>query len=817
MLRQATLLQEDTLLLSQDPARPVLAHLNGRMEADTDLIVLKIPPGLGLRPNDDYSIEVSSFRGCFDPTHNHNKDGSVSEEDDSVLLPGPKRSDIFQLDGNDDSGAEEEEEEVGGGKRFKRSPRARGSIIRVALQWNYNRPPSRQLSAVPVEALTPLLLMKTINLRLADLSTREFSGLGFPPASPEIYFLEESSRSVVVLPPGAIFTFSGGGKVVWNMLGFTNLEGEATPFHRGKAGDYVLANFSPFRSRMFVSDVSFSPTKPYFQALPTTTVHETDFWQKTNEMLTESCRVMLGRATQSSVTEFDLSADASLLASNASAPHPPPAFLGSVALEVILAAAIKAFGIADIRTAVLNDPDSVEEVGFKVPLTKYPQLEISKLAPTLPPKTISVTLSVGPEAAAKLGYARDALNISFDAGEGYVSASTSPSYLLSNSASPAEWNSALHGNMALALALTRLTLSVRAKDITQVDQTLERTSRGLLGEFRKAAYQMATRDENVRQALPEVLLDAAAASDTTEADYEYASSDFLLLAPKEVSRFWQSAYALDSANRVVPTVPQEWKTFIPPPPLVPPKPAETTAEQPDEPRGDIQGGESVVESETAAAAAAPAAAATGDEPSTETKTPEAVEEEISEEAGAGAEEVDPLATADVEDVVAAATAATVEEETTATEEEEAVAHPAPTVGKYTGLLAGRTPFSSRSSRRLCPVKKSEGDDPAVTSFPAVFHLTIEEGDKTDWLGPLGFCSYAGTFKGSNGDAIKQHKAILRGGGQRSHITFRAIDEGYDPFVPRLPGLIIAACSFHPHRPRELLAAAAAAAASQGRH
>lgn len=801
MLRQATLRQEDTLLHGQDPVRPVLAHLYGRMDAGTDLIVMTVPPDLGLRPDDDYSIEVTSFRGCFDPAHKHDSEAAVVDADDSqsAFLPGPKNPHIFQLDGNDDGNDDDDDESQSAVKRVRRAPRARGSVVRVSLQWNFTRPPSRKIEAAALDFLTPAILIKKINVCLRSIFETEFMGLAFGQTAPEVFFMEEGSRCVILLPPAAILTFAAGGSTVWKMLGFTNLDSPLSPFHKAKAGDYALVNFSPFRARMFVSDVSVLAEQPFVsEPQGGFSTNQKKFWETASRMVTHTASVTLSRVNSTGITEFDLSADTTLLSSGAASPRPLPPFAASKALETILAASIKAFGIGDLRLPDLGDPDQVEEVGFSVPLNNYPQLEITKLSPTLPTGGLVVTLSAGPDAANLLGFHPGVLNTSFDAGKGHLS-TLNPSYLLSDDPSPTEWKPELHGDLATALALTRLVVSVRARDVSYADETVQRTSRGLLSEFRKAAYKIASRTEAVSSAMPADLMEAAAQSDTTEADFEYALSEFLLLQPKKTPRFWHVTYQLDETKRVLPVIPHDWKSFVPPPPLTPPKEPEVSQEQPGEEAGD-----SDIDPVPEQAAEGQGGGGGGGEEAEEQKQGGEVDEEIPTQA-----DVDESAATVGGDVPFAAA---VDVDVDVVQEQDPVdpddQPPSFEWQKYDCLLAGQTPFSSRSKRRLCPAKK---DDQTPTTFPAVFHVTLEEGDKTEFLGPLGLCSYVGTFRGSSGDAVTLHKAVLRGGGQISRLTFRAVDVGYDPFVPKHAGIVFVICSFHPHRPKELPAAAAAAA------
>lgn len=114
--------------------------------------------------------------------------------------------------------------------------------------------------------------------------------------------------------------------------------------------------------------------------------------------------------------------------------------------------------------------------------------------------------------------------------------------------------------------------------------------------------------------------------------------------------------------------------------------------------------------------------------------------------------------------------------------------------------------SNRTLQRLCPRTK----DPTAKgeTLPANFHLTIEEGERRDWLGPLGLTAFAGTFKASlTGDSTRSNPVLLRGANQLKYLSFRLVDLGYDPYIAQSNGMAFAVCKLHPHRSRELYAAA----------
>jgi len=107
-------------------------------------------------------------------------------------------------------------------------------------------------------------------------------------------------------------------------------------------------------------------------------------------------------------------------------------------------------------------------------------------------------------------------------------------------------------------------------------------------------------------------------------------------------------------------------------------------------------------------------------------------------------------------------------------------------------------FGKTSALRLCPGTPGE-----TACLPDQFHLVFDEGERKDWLGPLGYSAFAGTFKASSGERIRSNPVLLRGGGHLSHLTAKVFYIGYDTFVAPADGMAFALCKLHPHRSREL--------------
>ena len=118
-----------------------------------------------------------------------------------------------------------------------------------------------------------------------------------------------------------------------------------------------------------------------------------------------------------------------------------------------------------------------------------------------------------------------------------------------------------------------------------------------------------------------------------------------------------------------------------------------------------------------------------------------------------------------------------------------------TTKNYNSARAGTL---TSSALGLCPLPPEE------LKLPDSFYLLVEEGERRDWMGPLGPRSLLGRF--SKGYVKEPREAVLRGGGNFKSLTFKVAGMGYDIFTaPSDPakvkedGLAVAVCRFHPYR------------------
>jgi len=804
MLRYASLLSSDTSLLGSDPVRPTVAHLTSLHLAGQDSVIVTLPSSLvGLRPDDDYLLDVESYRTCFDQAHDH----SAALTDDSQFyadLPGP-RSTISQLDGNndddDDNDDDDEEPEKKRQKRMARS--SRQSMLKIRLQWSFDRPPQRTLaSATTADELTPAKLILLLNQKTDSIFNDEFLALAWR-EPPYFYLIPESSRVVACLPPLSVVHLANFGHLLWNFLGFANLGIANSPFRECPNGDFALANFSPTKTRMFVADYSVAPNHTLSASDST---KDSTYWIEVNKKLSSEGSVILHRLLEDSTFEVDLSketalSDPSLSGASATPRPPPPPLLASSNLETLLNVACEGFGLQKVvvrRSVASNGEFLAEEeekdARFNIRDDIFPRLGISPLYAGMPAGRLKLTMTAGNKAALLLGFLpTETALISFDAAVGFESRGNA---FLRGAGSYNDWNTSTDGDPIKATQHGQLVLTMGVTDVTQPTASAKRTQNGLLAKARKTIYSSltATEDFDVRM-YPQQLLDKATAS--SDADFEEEKSSYLNLAKDSSNRSWRGALIRSPETlQLLPVVPDLWKQKV-----LPPSPAtadvsdqeqqqqqqQTDASEAEQPAQESDKTETTASDDLVVVAAEEVPAEAEENDATDPNA----EEELQEVSGSSSEA---KPSSDLVDVAEA------EEER---EESEAVPKLAE---KYHCVLAGTT---DRRSSGICPI----GD---TTKLPDTFYLTVDEGERSDLLGPLGLCSYAGTFKGSDGQRVRSREVILRGGGQLTRLTFRIVTTAYSAFVPTKDGVAFLTCRLRPYRARELpvaLSAAAAAAAA----
>jgi len=812
MLRQATLLPEDSVG-RQDPSRPVVAHLHGRVSAKNELVMVALPPELGLAPHDDYAMEVESFRVCFDASHNHSV-GSAGYLTSS--LPG-KRVLAFHLDGHDD---DDDDPETLESKRIKRAAaEPRPSILRITMQWTFKKPPVRAIDFDDVGLFTPLRLITQVNQALFSMLRKEFLGVGFPDC-PEFYWMQEGRRVVLLLPPLAVVGFVGSQKHFWHLLGFRHLEtvdaDSPSPFQALGRGDYALANFSPLRSRLFVSDVSVSVNASMYVAGLAGTEKDQTYWRSVQDELAGKVFVSLHRTLLTQVTGFDLSSVARLQSPPA-ASHVHP-LAASKCLDAAMIASFKAFGISETYSAYLDEAEReiVNDIVPYVNVESYPSLAIAPLHGLAEEGFLRAYISAGREAETKAGFKPTSLSFDFDAAKGYTSTGASPFLHEINTDPEADWNEATEGSLLHTLTLIRTAFAALASDVTVAVESVERTTRGPLAEAKKKMYLLLDRsdeDGSLLASMPADLTDILKNSDTEAADYELPTSDYQGWSVDRATRQWHGTMTVDASQRVVPVIPEAWTTVV-------------TLD-------DWEVRQSPVTTDVASSAAKPLETE-GEDAAEASSAGQTVMENPDVETGGGGEEVAeerkidtgtiaPVPTGDQPALPPPTEEATVEfeappflasaegeveqrqQQEQEQQQQEQQQQQQQTAEQFVCFAVGGEGLQSeRKYRRLCPLKqRNSGED----RLPDLFHLTLEEGERVDWLGPLGYCSYLGSFKGGvgsgSGERIRSHEALLRGCGLKRYLTFRIVSTGYDAFVPVDDGLAIVACRFHPYRTPEL--------------
>ena len=901
MLRQASLRPEDTLLSGQDPSRPKYLHLYGRIIAGREDIRFEIPRQILSRPSDDYDLDVESFRACFDTGHMHLEDPDRSP---STTLPSgfDVRPHIFQLDGNGSDDDDDGDDGSPAAKRVKRAPRAKGLTLRISLSWINSKIPNRKIETGSLEELTPRKLIHKLNGLLFNMWKKEFAGLGFSSA-PEFSVVEESSRVVLALPPLAAMSFSflsgtsteEENALLWHFLGFLDLSvTQQSPFQRGPRGIFVVTNFSPFKTRLYVGDCSIHVDKRlYDPSLPEAPNIEAA--KALQEKLDTKLTVNLARVRSVGEFEFDLTGISSLRDANAKSTLATPPSLSIAALDSALTLAFTGFGMSSSYTAFETieeeqqaatsgdgDGDDDYAAGFpSIDKTSFPKLRIKKINPFIDQGRLQVNVSGGAEATALLGFGPGELNFTFDAGLGYTS-SKSSSFLRPES-SLDDWDEENDGSIRYAMSYVRMVMASCAKDTLGDSATLL----GPLTLGRKAAYLVAQQSDTL-SLMPENVVAPCRSTDSGDTSlYEMAKSDYLDAKKDAGRRAWLVLTRTDSQKRVVPEVLDDWKatvyleTWIGAHPDVSiSNPAPQRLQSSSEPSGAASQSASTPvapegrsEEIGASAAAAVEEEAAAGRPVTEIETKEAEGSQLfqgvdptaeftpqegkeivtTKPGGADGEGQEPEPVVTSEAATTTTTAATTTTTTTTTttaaeasgetpltalqkdleaqktyltsvmtaglpietaspggplsveEEEEQQQQPASSATTTTTSTTATTTyacvgFNQKSLLRLCP-----GVPGTTPSLPDQFHLTIVEAERRDWLGPLGYSAYSGTFKSPSGERVRSNLVLLRGGSQLSGLTARLYYPGYDTYVAPANGIAFAICKFHPHRSKELAA------------
>jgi hypothetical protein len=367
------------------------------------------------------------------------------------------------------------------------------------------------------------------------------------------------------------------------------------------------------------------------------------------------------------------------------------------------------------------------------------------------------------------------------------------------------WDATRDGPLATVLYRTQAIPTALAKDVTVPAESAAATQKGVLARARIALYKQLSKTAGAVATLPSAIAKALSDSDEVD-DYEYPASDFQLLQKDGAPRNWLGMTALDSKRQLAPVGPREWDKAV--------TESEWTAAvnlKAISRAVDAEKKKAATEEATLAKPVAQGPAQPVD-PSTEQQQQQlsGQEEEIKpagpelapvfvdpaeiaaptgqEEGGGGGGEAgaaDPV----VEDVSAAAAAA-------AAAAASVIAEPDPVEyyqsAKYDSAKAGLS-----VSKGLCPLA---ADD---VKLPDNFYLVVDEGEKRDWMGPLGPRALLGRY---NKNYVKDARdVVLRGGGNYKFLTFRVIGMGYDTFrAPSLKkiaedGLVVAVCRFHPYR------------------
>ena len=640
----------------------------------------------------------------------------------------------------------------------------------MQLQFSHGRAPSRLLELADPGLLTVPMTLNKINALLLNMHSYEWGKIASenPPC---FYLLETSGRVVVSLPPLAVVALSGSSDVLWKFLGFLNLDGDnaSSPFRDAGRGDYALANFSPFRTRLVVGDISVSTTTTMY--MPNVSPGTVDDWKALTIMLSDVARVVLSRVVSGVTVEYSLSSIPSLLPADsetALAGAPPPPSAASEFLQTTLSVARKALGLIDLVV-----PDG-HDVDFKVDSARAPALHISPLYQGFPRGCITATIKAGAEASKKLGFAPAVLGLlEFDAGVG-VTDRADVAYARQ---APPEWDDVKDGEKAQALLTGALLLTMAARDVSDPNNVVDRTALGRLNEIRAVQYRLVVA-ANLGPKMPPAAMAAGAGSDIDPADYEMPVSEYQLLTPDAGVRTWGAAMTVATVSKaVIPVVPEAWDIPV----------SLATFRQQQQQQQQQQRSEAEADVEEAAAgdpttesAARPVPAETEEQQEEEPKTEEAEFATLEPgEGGLGDVELPPPPPPPP---------------------------PRPTGERYRCVRLGLPVGSDRRRRRVCPLSGAN-DQGLYSKLPDTFYATLEQGDRTDWLGPLGLSCYVGTFKATNGERLSAAKpVVLRGGGLLSHLTFRILSTGFEPVASSVNGAAFITCRFHPHRARALSAA-----------
>jgi len=577
MIRHASLLSSDTALLGLDPTRPHVVHLTGLHRAGRDAVSVVLPSALlGLRPDDDYLLDVESFRACFDETHQHYEQ---SADANTSTLPAP-RSTFYQLDGSDDTQEEEEDHQ-----QTKRQRRDLGGVARVKLEWTFSKPPFRLLETPKLDLLTPSKFLRLLNRHLKSIHMEEFLGLAFK-EPPSFHLIPGSDRVVVRLPPLAVVHLVNLGQAPWQFLGFKNLSDTAdTPFRTCENGDLALANFSPTKIRSFVSE---SAVKPHDSFLSSTgQLYSSADWQTMEPAFGSTGKIVLQRLNPVGETEFDFSSIVSLTmpqtsASGDTVAPPPPPLMAAGNIENLLSVACAGFGLENL----VQLADKTLDARFTVDPAAFPRLRIVPLYSGVAAGRLKLTISIDERAAQLLGFLPAELaSLSFDASSGYTSAQ--PSYARTNSYD--DWSEATDGNPLRASQLSQFLITMLASDVTPpAAEAAERTANGLLAVARKEVYRALSSLDNFDEStFPQSLLQKISSA-VADPNYEETATAYQSISRDTAARYWSTLqYNVDPVSGdVIPVVPEAWKekilpppTTTPPPPPPPPPPASQEQQQ----------------------------------------------------------------------------------------------------------------------------------------------------------------------------------------------------------------------------------------------
>ena len=793
MLRALTVRQEDGL--RRDPGSPVVAHLFGKMRRGEDHVELELPRALQLRSQDDYSLRVDYFSLCFVDGHKH-----FSKEPGPVDYPVPKSSllrpshyhfDVgpqnwaLSLDGQGD---EEDEAEGGGagpltteGSRQKRqAPRPKADVLTVDLQFTTDRIPSRPLQAAESAIVTPQMLVNTLNGLYWNMHRDEFLGLTAG-GSVTFYILESSKRVVVSLPPLAVAYFDHA-QVLWRLLGFRRFPAGADqaadselPLRLVAKGDLCLVNFSPFKTRLYVSDVSVNPDAPVHPA----NTPPADILALT-EILSEQLRVYLARARSSTSVSFDFAGQPNFRQVVEGAPEEPPPLLTALLLN---AASSLVFDAASFAKVFSYDDEAELKAGvvtrdFAFGVTDYPSLSAPPLHRLASKNKMRLTFKAGPGAAKTLGLKKTLFPLVVDAGVGRAPTGTAE-FLRAGLTEPDSWDPLVDGDMAFAFRHTLAIATAVARDVTVVEQAKEVTAKAALAQARCNLYKRLSQSPKGLEGLPEAVVSVLENSDEVD-DFEFPVSDFQLIEKDViVPRHWLGQTQLDSKNRVVPVCPLAWDQPV--------------SEGAWEVLVKLEEGikkQVAAEAQAVLDAAAQAAAGVAEggaqpiDPAQEQQQPPQQQQ------------LDPgLAEAVLDPGEGEAAGPAVAAAAVALDPPPAAPVEYRTTKNYNSARAGTL---TSSALGLCPLPPEE------LKLPDSFYLLVEEGERRDWMGPLGPRSLLGRF--SKGYVKEPREAVLRGGGNFKSLTFKVAGMGYDIFTaPSDPakvkedGLAVAVCRFHPYR------------------